>query len=128
MYIMAGEPTPDPDPHNNEQRSFLLVVPLFHVTGCCATLNPSMAVGGKMVLMRKWEPEQAMQLIEREKVTQTGGVPTIAWQLIEHPASRQVRPVEPGQRRLSAARPRRRSWFARSARPSRAQSRATAGA
>jgi long-chain acyl-CoA synthetase len=27
-----------------------------------------------------------MQLIEREKVNATGGVPTIAWQLIEHPA------------------------------------------
>jgi len=27
-----------------------------------------------------------MQLIERERVTTTGGVPTIAWQLIEHPA------------------------------------------
>ncbi len=86
MYVMAGEPTPDPDPHNNDQRSFLLVVPLFHVTGCCATLNPSMAVGGKIVLMRKWDPEQAMQLIERERINATGGVPTIAWQLIEHPA------------------------------------------
>ena len=28
---------------------------------------------------------KAMQLIERERVTTTGGVPTIAWQLIEHP-------------------------------------------
>jgi long-chain acyl-CoA synthetase len=27
-----------------------------------------------------------MRLIEREKVSSTGGVPTIAWQLIEHPA------------------------------------------
>jgi Acyl-CoA synthetases (AMP-forming)/AMP-acid ligases II len=36
--------------------------------------------------MRRWEAEPAMQLIEREKVTATGGVPTIAWQLIEHPA------------------------------------------
>ncbi len=27
-----------------------------------------------------------MQLIEREKINATGGVPTIAWQLIEHPA------------------------------------------
>src|SRR3546814_14024252 len=35
--------------------------------------------------MRKWEPVQAMAIIEREKVTMTGGVPTIAWQLLEHP-------------------------------------------
>jgi len=38
------------------------------------------------VLMRRWEAEQAMQLIERERIDATGGVPTIAWQLIEHPA------------------------------------------
>jgi len=37
------------------------------------------------VLMRKWDPEIAMQLIEREKINAAGGVPTIAWQLIEHP-------------------------------------------
>jgi long-chain acyl-CoA synthetase len=86
MCVMAGEPTPDPDPHNNQQRRVLLVVPLFHVTGCCATLNPGMAVGGKIVLMRKWDAEQAMQLIEREGIQVTGGVPTIAWQLLEHPA------------------------------------------
>jgi len=30
--------------------------------------------------------EGALQLIEREKVNQAGGVPTIAWQLLEHPS------------------------------------------
>ena len=85
-FVMAGEPLPDPDPHNNPQRCVLLVVPLFHVTGCFATMGPTIATGGKIVLMRKWDAEQAMQLIQREKVNLTGGVPTIAWQLIEHPA------------------------------------------
>ena len=61
-------------------------MPLFHVTGCFAVLGPIVATGGKLVLIRKWEPEQAMRIIEREKVNATGGVPTIAWQLIEHPA------------------------------------------
>ena len=37
-------------------------------------------------MLRRWDAEAAMQLIERERVTSTGGVPTIAWQLIEHPA------------------------------------------
>ena len=35
--------------------------------------------------MRKWDPVAAMEIIEREKVNITGGVPTIAWQLLEHP-------------------------------------------
>jgi len=85
MYLMNGEPAPDPDPHNLPQKVALLVVPMFHVTGCMATMGPHMAAGGKLVLMRKWDAEQAMGLIQDEKVTATGGVPTIAWQLIEHP-------------------------------------------
>jgi acyl-CoA synthetase (AMP-forming)/AMP-acid ligase II len=35
--------------------------------------------------MRKWDPVAAMEIIERERVHLTGGVPTIAWQLLEHP-------------------------------------------
>jgi long-chain acyl-CoA synthetase len=63
----------------------LLSVPFFHTTGCQAILIPSLAYGGKIVTMRKWDAELAMQLIERERITAAGGVPTIAWQLIEHP-------------------------------------------
>lgn len=74
-----------PDPSTLPQGVTLLAVPLFHVTGFCASLVPSVFAGGKMVMMRKWETEKAMQVIERERVTLTGGVPTIAWQLIEHP-------------------------------------------
>jgi long-chain acyl-CoA synthetase len=81
----GGEPAPAPGPAT-PQRATLLVVPLFHVTGCSSNMCPIMNAGGKLVLMRKWDPEPAMALIERERVNQTGGVPTIAWQLIEHPA------------------------------------------
>jgi long-chain acyl-CoA synthetase len=83
-FLRRGEMPPVPSP-NDPQRSSLLSVPFFHATGCFAVMNPSIAAGAKIVLMRKFEPELAMQLIERERVTQAGGVPTIAWQLIEHP-------------------------------------------
>ncbi|MEI7571966.1 MAG: class I adenylate-forming enzyme family protein [Phenylobacterium sp.] len=85
-FLRAGQPLPESDPHKLPQRSSLLVVPLFHATGLSATLGPTMNAGGKIVLMRRWEAEQAMQIIERERIDATGGVPTIAWQLIEHPA------------------------------------------
>ncbi|MFN3575315.1 MAG: class I adenylate-forming enzyme family protein [Phenylobacterium sp.] len=85
-FLRRGEPVPEQDPHKLPQRVYLLVVPMFHVTGCNATLSPAINSGAKLVLMRKWEPVEAMGLIERERVTNTGGVPTIAWQLIEHPA------------------------------------------
>jgi len=85
-FLRAGEPLPELDPTKTPQRVTLLVVPMFHATGLSATLGPTLNAGGKIVLMRRWDAEPAMRLIEREKVTSTGGVPTIAWQLIEHPA------------------------------------------
>ena len=85
-FLRAGQPLPESDPHKLPQRATLLVVPMFHATGLSATLSPTLNAGGKIVLMRRWDAEPAMQLIEREQINATGGVPTIAWQLIEHPA------------------------------------------
>jgi long-chain acyl-CoA synthetase len=81
-FLRRGEDLPKPDP---QQRTTLLVIPLFHVTGCISVLAPLVAQGSKLVLMRRWDAEGAMKLIEQEKVDATGGVPTIAWQLVEHP-------------------------------------------
>ena len=36
-------------------------------------------------MQRRWNADQALELIERERITTAGGVPTIAWQIIEHP-------------------------------------------
>jgi long-chain acyl-CoA synthetase len=83
-YLRRGEMPPIPSP-TDPQRCTLLSVPFFHATGCFAVMNPTLAAGAKIVLMRKWDAELAMQLIEREKVNGAGGVPTIAWQLLEHP-------------------------------------------
>ena len=63
----------------------LLSVPLFHATGCHSVLMTTTAMGNKLVLMYKWDPERAMQLIERERINQFGGVPSMAWQVLESP-------------------------------------------
>ncbi|WP_213980119.1 class I adenylate-forming enzyme family protein [Sphingomonas sp. dw_22] len=68
-----------------DHKTCLLVIPLFHVTACSAGLMSMMAAGATIVFMRRWDPVKAMEVIAREKVNQTGGVPTIAWQLLEHP-------------------------------------------
>jgi acyl-CoA synthetase (AMP-forming)/AMP-acid ligase II len=78
--LRRGETPPEPQP-----KVFLTVIPLFHVTACSATLMGAMAAGHTMVFMRKWDAGEALRLIERERVNMTGGVPTIAWQLLEHP-------------------------------------------
>ena len=83
-FIRRGEAPPQPDPEA-PQRVLLLSIPLFHVTACFAALMPAVIQGGKVVLTRRWDPVEAFGLIARERVTNAGGVPTIAWQLIEHP-------------------------------------------
>ncbi|HEY1427499.1 MAG TPA: class I adenylate-forming enzyme family protein [Caulobacteraceae bacterium] len=83
-FLRRGETPPAPDP-NAPQRSMLLSVPFFHATGSFAILNPLCIGGGKLVMMRRWDPVRAFELIQREKIQAAGGVPTIAWQLIEHP-------------------------------------------
>lgn len=79
-FLRRGEPVPDPTP-----RTILTVIPMFHVTACSASLMGSLAAGHTTIFMHKWDAVRAMEIIEREKVNVTGGVPTIAWQLIEHP-------------------------------------------
>lgn len=63
----------------------LTVIPLFHVTACSAGMMGAIASGSTLIFMRKWDVIEAMEIIQREKVNATGGVPTIAWQLLEHP-------------------------------------------
>jgi long-chain acyl-CoA synthetase len=81
-HVRRGEVPPTQAP----ARTILLAVPFFHATGCQAVMIPTVFNGGTIVLMQRWEPEAAMRLIERERCSVAGGVPTIAWQLIEHPA------------------------------------------
>jgi long-chain acyl-CoA synthetase len=83
-YLRRGErpPTPDPDA---PQKAILLSVPFFHATGCFAVMLPAALGGAKLVMQRRWDVDAALALIERERITNAGGVPTIAWQILEHP-------------------------------------------
>lgn len=68
-----------------EQAVNLVSIPLFHVTGCVAVLLPGTATGAKFVLSRRFDPLEALELIERERVTSFGGVPAVAQQILRHP-------------------------------------------
>ncbi|UIP08243.1 AMP-binding protein [Erythrobacter sp. SDW2] len=78
--LRRGEPIPPP-----AQKVGLTVIPLFHVTACSAGMMGQLFAGHTIIYMRKWDTVKAFEIIEREKVNLTGGVPTIAWQMIEHP-------------------------------------------
>lgn len=82
--LRRGEPVPEPNP-DAPQKGGLLAVPFFHVTGCMSILNGTLATGGKIVLLYRWDTLRAMELIQAERCTGAGGVPTIAWQILEHP-------------------------------------------
>jgi long-chain acyl-CoA synthetase len=79
--VMGG-----PDrPKSEYPTSFILIVPLFHVTGCIPVMLSCFASGVKLVIMYKWNPERALELIERERITTFVGVPTMSWDLLESP-------------------------------------------
>ena len=64
---------------------FLLGVPLFHVTGCNCALHPVTSNGGRIVLMYKWDPARALELIEGERITNFTGVPAMMRELLQSP-------------------------------------------
>ena len=80
--LRFGDPGASP---SGAQNSFLLSVPLFHATGCLASMIVNAAAGAKLVLMHHFDPERALELIERERITTFGGVPTMALQILDSP-------------------------------------------
>ncbi|MFW5418995.1 AMP-binding protein [Nocardiopsis sp. CNT-189] len=63
----------------------LCVVPLFHTTGAQSVMHPTLAKGGALVLMYKWDPEEALRLIERERVAAITAVPAMIAQMLASP-------------------------------------------
>ena len=59
----------------------LLTVPLFHCTGSHSAFLLSMIVGRKLVIMHKWDAQEALRIIEQERITWFTGVPTMSAEL-----------------------------------------------
>jgi acyl-CoA synthetase (AMP-forming)/AMP-acid ligase II len=77
--ILAGRVPPPP-----RQSASISAAPLFHIGGVSAIIGGPMG-GSKMVIMRKWDVDEALRLAREEQVTGFGGVPTMARQILEHP-------------------------------------------
>ena len=64
---------------------WLDVIPLFHIGGCgLSTIGPIVA-RGTHVLVDRFTPERAIELIEQGRVTVMGSVPTMLLTMLEHP-------------------------------------------
>jgi len=83
--VAAGDLAAPPPPPPALPPVFMAPTPLFHVTACNCILHPATLVGGTLVLMYKWDPGRALELIEREKCTNFSGVPTMGRELLLHP-------------------------------------------
>ncbi|MFM8353345.1 MAG: class I adenylate-forming enzyme family protein, partial [Gammaproteobacteria bacterium] len=63
----------------------LLTTPLFHVTANNCVSHAATLNGGKLVFMYKWDPGEALKLVQRERITALTGVPVMSRELISHP-------------------------------------------
>jgi long-chain acyl-CoA synthetase len=79
--LRRGEALTAPDPAI--QRITLLPVPLFHVTGTHSGFVPAMLAGTKIVLMYRWIVDEALALIQQERVNTLVAVPAMCWQLVD---------------------------------------------
>lgn len=64
------------------QQSALLVYPLFHISGLGAAFLSPLFAGSKIVIMRRWDAQEAVRLIGAEQITMFSAVPTMLWDML----------------------------------------------
>ncbi|WP_433212456.1 class I adenylate-forming enzyme family protein [Microtetraspora malaysiensis] len=66
-------------------RRYLLALPLFHIASLHNLVVPRLATGSAVVMHQgAFDVDRVLRLIEKERVTNWGAVPTMAHRLIEH--------------------------------------------
>ncbi|CAB4636036.1 MAG: AMP-binding protein [Actinobacteria bacterium] len=80
---MAGV-APSPSNAPKPQAIAFTTFPYFHIAGLCGMTSHTNN-GGAIVSQFKWDPADAMRLIEKYKVASFGGVPTVVRSMLEHP-------------------------------------------
>ena len=84
VLAMTTGVVPDPD-NPPPPPAILVTTPLFHVTANNCGAYAATAMGGKMVLMYRWDATLALELIQAEKISTVSGVPVMARELVNHP-------------------------------------------
>ena len=83
--IAQGRTPGDPLKGGGPQLASIVATPLFHVTANNCLAQTATIAGGKLVHMHKWDPAEALRIIEEEKITVFSGVPTMSREIINHP-------------------------------------------
>jgi acyl-CoA synthetase (AMP-forming)/AMP-acid ligase II len=63
----------------------LVVVPLFHVTGCHSQAMPTLRAGGTVVIDAAFDGGRMIETLQRERITACTAVPAIYYYILNHP-------------------------------------------
>ncbi len=84
--VSAALGEPSPLPADGSQPTSLMTAPLFHVAGIHTGLCTAMAAGAKVVLSEgRFDPDQVLALIERERVSTWSAIPTMLHRVVHSP-------------------------------------------
>ncbi|HXV36830.1 MAG TPA: AMP-binding protein [Myxococcota bacterium] len=67
----------------------IAVLPLFHSFGQTAVQNAAISLGGTITMLPRFTPQDALQIMERDRVTLFAGVPTMYFALLHHRSERE---------------------------------------
>ena len=82
LAYMTSEERVRPLLESGLQPTMLLAYPMFHVSGLLSQFMSALRSGRRLVIIYKWDVDDAINTIRDEKVTQFAGVPTMMQQLI----------------------------------------------
>ena len=68
---------------DGEQKTVLITLPLFHTTGQTVQMNANLYAGNRCVLLARFEPRAALEVMEKERVNFWIGVPTMYWAILK---------------------------------------------
>ena len=74
------------DPAKGSRDMLMGVLPLFHVFANICVLNRTVAIGGCIAMLPRFDAGQALKTLQRVKATAMPGVPTMFQALLDHPA------------------------------------------
>ena len=84
VSAVLGEPSPLPS--GGGQPTALMTAPLFHVAGVHTGICTAMVAGAKVVLSEgRFDPEQVLRLIEKERVSTWSAIPTMLHRVVHSP-------------------------------------------
>lgn len=83
--MLRKESVPD-EPFGGQYR-MLVSIPFFHVTACHVCMLSGLRLGRRLTLMHKWDVHEALDTIDRDRITHFISVPTVTGDLIRAAAA-----------------------------------------